>query len=100
MRKLMIVSLIFVMVLSLNTSISAAEATVTEAFDQAIQEIIDTKKAKGATATLIINGDVTMTKGYGYADELLNLKTDGDRIGFRIGSKPIGEQGCCNYSDL
>ncbi len=95
MRKLMIVLLIFVMVFSVNTTVGAAEATeiivpdtleVTKAFDQAIQEIIDTKKAKGATATLIINGDVTMTKGYGYADELLNLKTDGERIGFRIGS--------------
>lgn len=95
MRKLMIVSLIFVMVFSVNTTVSAAETTgiivqdtleVTKAFDQAIQEIIDTKKAKGATATLIINGDVTMTKGYGYADELLNLKIDGERIGFRIGS--------------
>ena len=95
MKKIIIVLLTVVMALSLNTSVDAAEATeimvpdtltVAKAFDQAIQEIIDTKKAKGATATLIINGNVTMTKGYGYADELLNLKTDGDRIGFRIGS--------------
>jgi len=47
---------------------------------------IDTKKAKGATATLVLKGEVAMIKGYGYADELLNVKNDGNPIGFRIGS--------------
>ena len=59
---------------------------VSEAFDQSIEEIIAAKKAKGAAAVFIHDGKAVMTKGYGYADELLNVKADGERIGFRIGS--------------
>ncbi len=59
---------------------------VSEVFDQSISEIIDAKKSKGAVAALIQNGEVVMTKGYGYADEFLNFKASGELSGFRIGS--------------
>lgn len=96
MRKLFIaVTMILLILFSIvPTSVYAANEhkqildseKVLETLDQSISEIINAKKAKGAVATLIQNGEVVMTKGYGYADEFLNVKADGELSGFRIGS--------------
>ncbi len=69
-----------------NGNMSNDSEKVSESFDKSISEIINSKKAKGAVATLIQNGEVVMTNGYGYADEFLNVKADGTLSGFRIGS--------------
>lgn len=59
---------------------------ITEEFHQAIEDIIIAGKAKGATATLVLNGEIAMVKGYGYEDEALDIQADGSYTGFRIGS--------------
>ena len=88
MRKLLIALTILSMLLSTVPikAYAAGEYKVSEVFDQSIQEIIQDKKAKGAVATFIQDGEVVMTNGYGFADELLNVEADGERTGFRIGS--------------
>jgi CubicO group peptidase (beta-lactamase class C family) len=69
---------------ALTPSISSKDAT--EEFNHAIENIIIANKAKGATAALVLNGEVAMVKGYGYADEASDVKADGINTGFRIGS--------------
>jgi CubicO group peptidase (beta-lactamase class C family) len=90
MRKLFVAICTFIVLFSLNSTAVFAETVENEVvsteFDRAIQEIIDTNKAMGATATLVMDGEVVITKGYGYADEALELMTDGNKTGFRIGS--------------
>lgn len=63
-----------------------ASFEVIKTFDQSINEIVRGNKAKGAVAVFVQDGEVVLTKGYGYADERLELKSNGEKIGFRIGS--------------
>jgi CubicO group peptidase (beta-lactamase class C family) len=95
MRKLLLMLLILAILFSTIGSTAYAGTvqmnkpdaiTVTETYDKAIAEIIGAGKAKGAVAALIMNGNVVMSKGYGYADEFLNVKAQDSRTGFRIGS--------------
>jgi CubicO group peptidase (beta-lactamase class C family) len=94
-RKLLIVLSIILILFSATGIPAYAEKvqrtntdvlTVSEAFDKAIEDVIGSRKAKGAVAALIINGDVVLSKGYGYADEFSNVKAKHDVTGFRIGS--------------
>lgn len=95
MRKFILMLSILLILLSVIWSPAYAGVTsmsgsdpmmVSEAFDKAIEEVIGADKAKGAVAALIINGEAVLSKGYGYADELLGVAADGSRTGFRVGS--------------
>jgi len=59
---------------------------MTEQFESGIQKLIDEGKAKGAIATLIINQEIAMSKGFGYSDQLSGIKAEQSYTGFRIGS--------------
>lgn len=93
MRKSITIIAIIIMILmnTLTSFANADEANYTDvsienAFDRAMEEIISQGKAKGAIATLIVNGEEEIIKGYGYVDQLENIKADGYYTGFRIGS--------------
>lgn len=62
------------------------QKSVERTFDEALEKIIESKKATGATATFVKDGKVTLQKGYGYSDKTKNLPVDPSVAGFRIGS--------------
>lgn len=64
----------------------SGQKSVEQTFDEAVEEIIESKKAIGATATLVKDGKATLQKGYGYSDKTKNLPVDPNVSGFRIGS--------------
>ncbi|MBV1759370.1 MAG: beta-lactamase family protein [Dethiosulfatibacter sp.] len=59
---------------------------IRKTFDDEIQKTIQSGKAKGAVATLIIEGQESLKSGYGYANEDQCIEPEPDLIGFRIGS--------------
>ena len=59
---------------------------IREAFNEEIQKTIQSGKAKGAVATLVVEGKELLKTGYGYAVEDLGIESDPDLTGFRIGS--------------
>lgn len=93
MKKILI-SLLLIITILINFSISTLASNepvinnqdITEEFNKAIEDTIIAGKAKGATATLVLNGEVAMVKGYGYEDEASDIQADGIKTGFRIGS--------------
>lgn len=95
MKKMMI-SLLIIITIFLTFSIPTLalgeinpiikSEDVTGEFSSDIEDIIVSGKAKGATASLVLNGEVSMVKGYGYENEALDIKADGISTGFRIGS--------------
>jgi CubicO group peptidase (beta-lactamase class C family) len=95
MKKLLIALIVLSMLISavpvfanaaVGQNIVPVFEEVSESFDNSIEDIITAKKAKGAIAVFVQDGEVVLSKGYGYADELLNVKADKEQIGFRIGS--------------
>ncbi len=65
---------------------SFQQKSVEQIYEEAIEELITTKKAVGVTATFVRDGKVTLQKGYGYSDKEQNLAVDPSVSGFRIGS--------------
>lgn len=95
MRKLLIALTVISMLMSAVPPLAYAvgkqktatdSENVSEYFDRSMEQIIAAKKAKGAVAVFVQDGEVVMSKGYGYADEFLDFKSDNERTGFRIGS--------------
>lgn len=95
MNKSIAVLLIMTTLLSLCLVPAYAEKTVESsidhnvirnAFDDEIQKTILSGRAKGAVATLIIDGQTLLQTGYGYANEDQDIMSDPNLIGFRIGS--------------
>jgi len=69
-----------------KTMTDASKGTeVTKMVDAYVEEKISDKKVKGAAVTVVHDGHVLISKGYGFADEENNIHADSD-TGFRIGS--------------
>jgi len=51
-----------------------------------VDKIISEGYAKGAVATLVIDGRVVLNEGFGIANEFLGIKVNTNQTGFRIGS--------------
>jgi CubicO group peptidase (beta-lactamase class C family) len=95
MKKSIAVLLIMSTLLSLCLVPVYAESTVESSldhnlirnvFDENIRKTIQSGKAKGAVATLIVENQELLKAGYGYANEDLGIEPDPNLIGFRIGS--------------
>lgn len=62
------------------------KACITQIFDAAITECMESNNVTGATATLVIDGGVAFQKGYGYSDKASEVPVDISLSGFRIAS--------------
>lgn len=78
------------MVLSVFTAtVPAFAGNSAEPFKEleiAVENVVNTGNAKGAVLTVVQDGRIQLCKGYGYADEALNIAADGEKTAFRIGS--------------
>lgn len=52
----------------------------------AVENVVNTGAAKGAVLAIVQDGQIQLCKGYGYADEYLDILADGEKTAFRIGS--------------
>ncbi|WP_192929853.1 serine hydrolase domain-containing protein [Alkaliphilus serpentinus] len=94
MRKSITIITIIALLLCINISSSLAnvvetmdtDASIKNTLNERIEDIVNQGKAKGAITSLVIDGEAVGVKGYGYADQLENMKADGYTTGFRIGS--------------
>jgi CubicO group peptidase (beta-lactamase class C family) len=59
---------------------------LSERMDQQINTIINEGKSVGAVATMVVDGEKVLSKGYGFADVELGVESNGKDVGFRIGS--------------
>lgn len=83
--------------LSLVTSAQSSSDKVTQfvnKIDQKIPQILEDFSIPGAAVAIIIEGEVVLQKGYGYADVKRDIKVD-MQTGFNIGSisKPVAAWG-------
>ncbi len=70
-----------------TTSVFAVEnKELTNELNIMVNEIIEEGKAKGAVLSVIKDGSIILSKGFGYADEYNNIAVDDKYTAFRIGS--------------
>lgn len=85
-----IISLVLVVLIiftTVETPIFAEESRdINNELDSLVQTMIDNGKSKGAVLSIVKDGKIQFSKGYGFADEYLGYAADGDKTAFRIGS--------------
>ena len=85
-----IISLVLVVLIiftAVDAPIFAVESnSILNELDSTIQTMIDNGKSKGAVLSIVKDGEIQLSKGYGFADEYLGYAADGDKTAFRIGS--------------
>ena len=89
-----IVSIIILVMLILSTVITSAFAQETKTNDNELENTLDaiinltvqSGKAKGSVLSIVENGDINLSKGYGFADEYNDYLADSENTAFRIGS--------------
>lgn len=87
MRK--VISLILVLMIlfsAVQSPALAAAPKISNEMDKMVQGIIDEGKSKGAVLSIVREGNIELCKGYGWADEYLDIASNGENIAFRIGS--------------
>jgi len=84
---LCLAQLVFTSPADAQYTIGPSDPAEVEAFvDGLMAAQLDANHIAGATVSVVRNGEVVLTKGYGYADATADIEVDGDRTIFRIGS--------------
>lgn len=87
MKKLLCGVLTVLLVLSMVVPAFAGNPNVLlQDMELAVESLVNAGKAKGAVLTIVQDGQVQLCRGFGYADENLNILADGEKTAFRIGS--------------
>ncbi|PKM66365.1 MAG: hypothetical protein CVU95_11955 [Firmicutes bacterium HGW-Firmicutes-2] len=92
-RKMMyLVVVAYFILMSLTTTAYGGQlgdsdtVQLSEQMDQQINTIINEGKSVGAVATMVVDGEKVLSKGYGFADVEHDIESNGKDVGFRIGS--------------
>lgn len=88
MKKIISFTLLILILLTALKPPAFAEESkdiITE-LNSMMESIIEEGKSKGAILSIVKDGNTKLCKGYGYADEYLGYKVNGNKIAFRIGS--------------
>jgi len=87
MKKLLVTLLLIALFqVPALTTLALGSQDLAPALDSAVSEIVAQGKVKGAVISIVKEGEILLSKGYGYADEYHNIPADGERTAFRIGS--------------
>lgn len=85
-----IISLILVSLIiftAVETPAFAVESkSICNELDSMVQKMIEKGKSKGAVLSVVKDGKIQLSKGYGFADEYMGYAADSEKIAFRIGS--------------
>jgi len=92
-RKMMyLVVVAYFILMSLTTTAYGGQlgdsdtVQLSEQMDQQINTIINEGKSVGAVATMVVDDEKVLSKGYGFADVEHDIESNGKDVGFRIGS--------------
>lgn len=86
--KLIVALLSLSICLSFSQTVHAGHSTegVADLVDLEVSRLVQEESVKGAIVSIVKEGQVVLSKGYGYADEELGIKADEANTAFRIGS--------------
>lgn len=88
MKKIISLTLLILIIFtSLKSPAFADESKdISTELNSMVENIMGEGKSKGAILSIVKDGNTKLCRGYGYADEYLGYKADGNKIAFRIGS--------------
>jgi CubicO group peptidase (beta-lactamase class C family) len=86
MKRLVAFSLIILLSLNAFTQVTLDKTSLEPFFDGVISSKLKDKNIAGATLSIVKDGEILLTKGYGYSDYDKRISVDGNETLFRIGS--------------
>ena len=87
MKKAISLILVLIIIFSaVQPPVLAAAPEISNQLDKMVQGIVEEGKSKGAVLSVVKDGSIQLCKGYGFADEYLDIAANGEKTAFRIGS--------------